>query len=239
MAAFPLCSIPNCGKTVRSVACGMCNAHYKRFIRHGDALGGGTFRAPKSASCLIDGCKRQVIASSLCAKHYERNRLHGDPLAGGTDKGVLKQWVFDHINFDGPDCLIWPFPGSADGRGYGHLYVDGSTVKAHRYMCLLVNGAPPTSRHQAAHSCGRGHEGCTHPKHLRWATPTENVADMHLHGTALVGSKAPWAKLDEDQVRYIREMRGVLLQRELATQFGVSKALVGLIQRGQRWSHLS
>jgi len=35
-----ICSIPDCGKAVHRR--GLCNAHYKRLLRHGDPLGGGT-----------------------------------------------------------------------------------------------------------------------------------------------------------------------------------------------------
>lgn len=46
MAISRLCSIPDCGK--QSLAFGFCRTHYNRFKRHGDPLGGQTFRgAPK------------------------------------------------------------------------------------------------------------------------------------------------------------------------------------------------
>lgn len=37
-----ICSIPECGK--KTLNRGYCNSHYKRFVRHGDPLAGGTFR---------------------------------------------------------------------------------------------------------------------------------------------------------------------------------------------------
>lgn len=40
MANSRLCSISDCGKTVKN--CGLCNAHYKRLLRHGDPLAGRT-----------------------------------------------------------------------------------------------------------------------------------------------------------------------------------------------------
>lgn len=38
MAAFPLCSIPDCGKPTKSGVCPYCNRHYRINRRHGDPL---------------------------------------------------------------------------------------------------------------------------------------------------------------------------------------------------------
>lgn len=238
MAKSRICSIDGCDKSVRTLKSGLCNAHERRLKRHGDPFGGGTFRSPKADHCTVHGCNGDVFASGLCQKHYQRNRIHGDPQGGGTDKGALKKWILDHVDYAGGDCLLWPFPSSSDGHGYGHLYVDGATVRAHRYMCELANGPAPSPNHYAAHSCGNGHLGCINPNHLRWATPTENSADMILHGTRLQGEKAPWSKLTESDVRFIRAQRGKLLQRELAKMFGVKRSTIGAIQQRKRWAHL-
>src|SRR5690349_16534473 len=80
-----------------------------------------------------------------------------------------------HQDFADADCLKWPF--ADDGKGYGVIKVDGRQQYAHRIMCTLVNGEPPTELHETAHSCGNGHLGCVHPGHVRWATRAENHAD--------------------------------------------------------------
>lgn len=46
MALSPICSIPDCGKPAWNVR-GWCNAHYHRWLDHGDPLGGGRSHAPK------------------------------------------------------------------------------------------------------------------------------------------------------------------------------------------------
>jgi hypothetical protein len=90
-------------------------------------------------------------------------------------------WLRMHVFYSGADCLYWPF--ARDRNGYcglieakGTMYIYGK-IRAHRLMCTIVNGAPPTSKHHAAHSCHNGHMGCIHPKHLHWATPAENGAE--------------------------------------------------------------
>jgi len=78
--------------------------------------------------------------------------------------GKCLAWLKERVAYDGEECLIWPFSGNH--QGYGHLGYFGKVVKAHRLMCILAHGEPPTPEHHAAHSCGRGHLGCVHPGHL-------------------------------------------------------------------------
>lgn len=74
---------------------------------------------------------------------------------------------------------------------------------------------------------------------LRWDTPKNNIADMALHGTVLVGERNHKAKLTADQVREMRSMReSGLSHRQLSEIFGVSKHQVQLIVNGRNWSHL-
>jgi len=237
MANSPICSIDECDKPVRTLKSGLCNSHERRLKRHGSPLAGGTFRAPKQLHCIIDDCNGNVFSSGLCTKHYQRNRIHGGPTAGGTEKGALLQWIHGHKDFDRDECLIWPFAGSTS-HGYGHFYMNGKTVKAHRYMCELVYGPAPSPVHHAAHSCGKGHEGCTNPKHLRWATASDNSLDKLDHGTMLLGEKAPWSRLTNDDILDIRKGRGIYTQQELADRFGVSTSAIWLIQTRQRWKHI-
>lgn len=143
------------------------------------------------------------------------------------------------IPFDGDECLIWPHKRKA--TGYGEIRVLGvknKWVMVHRVVCEAVNGPPPSKRHQAAHSCGKGHEGCVSPKHLRWATPQENAADRIAHGTDNRGERNGRAKLTRRQAREILDLKGQMLHREIAEKFGVSDNLVSAIHTGRRWASL-
>lgn len=85
------------------------------------------------------------------------------------------------VNYEGDDCLTWPFP--TNSNGYGALTINKKYFIVSRLLCTKVYGDPPTRAHQAAHSCGKGHLGCVAKSHLRWATPAENQADRIIHGT--------------------------------------------------------
>lgn len=140
-------------------------------------------------------------------------------------------WLKAQVGFDGAECLIWPF--GRDDKGYGILSIgDGNIKKAHRVMCALVNGEPPTPKHHAAHLCGNGHLACIHPKHLVWKTPEENQQDIRIHGRAR-RKGTPRQKLSEEQVAEIRSLRPEMSRAELAEMFGVRTETIDRICAGK------
>jgi hypothetical protein len=109
-----------------------------------------------------------------------------------------------------------------------------TTAKASRVMCILAHGPAPSPLHVAAHSCGKGTDGCVNPKHLRWATEKENYEDAVAHGVAARGERHGSAILTEKAVAEIRE-KGVKNKSELAQKFGVSVWTIYNVCSGKRW----
>lgn len=236
MATSRLCSIPDCGKP--TIARGWCPAHYKRWRLHGDPLAGDPPRPNRNPTCIIDGCDKPHEALGYCLAHYKRLRRNGDPevmRAGG--QGLAIEWIFDHLGYKSDDCLKWPF--STDDSGYGSIRYEDRTTSPHRLMCILAHGERPTADHEVAHNCGKGDEGCVNPKHLRWATHTENETDKLLHGTHQRGERNHRAKLSEDDVRDIRRLSGHLTRQEIANSYGVHRTTIGDIIRRKRWKWLT
>lgn len=136
--------------------------------------------------CRIGGCDKRHYARGWCEMHYYRWKRHGDPLYTKTaPEGEGLRLLESLVGHKGEECVVWPY--SRNPQGYGQTFYCGEVMGAHRVMCILEHGEPPSERHQAAHSCGNGSGGCINPDHLRWATPKENIADkFNLHGWALV-----------------------------------------------------
>lgn len=148
-----------------------------------------------------------------------------------TKPNEARNWLLQHVGYVGNDCLKWPYSGN--WNGYGHLGWEGKIVKAHRLMCQLAHGAPPTNKHVAAHTCNNGHNGCVNPGHLRWKTPRENLIDRRSAGTL---TKKRWTNrgsLTDDQVAEIMQLRGKLNQRQIGERFGISYQHVSVIQNGK------
>lgn len=187
--------------------------------------------------CSVPDCGKPHRAKGLCFMHYQRNRDHGDPLGGRVPNGEATKFFTEvALSHEADECLIWPF--KMNPNGYGTIWLNGAHRIVSRLICEDFNGAPATSRHEAAHSCGNGHLGCVNRRHLSWKTSRENKADMLIHGTRNRGERNGQAKLTENQAREILSLKGEGSVRELAGRFGVTAMVVSNIHNRKSWSWL-
>lgn len=229
MATKSLCSIPDCGKP--HYGRGWCRLHYKRWYTHGDTA----LKEKVLRTCQAHGCNKPYHAHGWCRLHYDRWLRTGDPLARRRPANGETQRYFEEVvlSYEEDDCLIWPF---ASARGYGKVSDGGKSVHVHRMVCEKIHGAPPTPKHETAHSCGNSL--CVNYRHLRWATHEENERDKEFHGTRNRGERNGQSKLSLKDVREIRALKGRGTQREIATRFGINQTTVGQIQRREKWAWL-
>lgn len=191
-----------------------------------------------SSICAAEGCDKAVYCRGWCGAHYWRWWAHGDPLAGRTPEGEPLAWMADvALTHVGEDCLQWPY--ARYSNGYGTVNQGGKMRSVTRVVCEAIHGPPPSPKHEAAHICGKGHEGCCNPKHLRWATPAENAADKLDHGTIANGEANGSAKLTEADVHAIRRRRatGEVLQA-IAADYGVCISAISSIAIRKNWAWL-
>lgn len=177
---------------------------------------------PNVRLCSIEGCGKKHEGNGFCYGHGSRWKRHGYPLGGAASDGKPWEFIESALNFEQDACLIWPY-GKND-KGYGSIAFKGTTKGVHRIICEKVNGIAPSPKHQAAHSCGKGHLGCVSPKHLRWATRSENASDSVKHGT----SQKKITRADADE---IRKLQGTLSQKSIGLMFGIAQTTVSRILR--------
>jgi hypothetical protein len=184
--------------------------------------------------CTIDGCGKRNHARGMCSAHYNRFIRHGSPDTKlRAANGECIAWLEEHAAHAGEECLEWPF-AKCGGRGY--VEFRGGMTTAGRAMCVIAWGEPPTPDYEAAHSCGKGHEGCVNPRHLSWKTCAENHADKLIHGTDSRGEKHAQAILTEASVERI-----ILKQESAATlalELGVRKGTIYAVRAGKNWRHV-
>ena len=201
--------------------------------------------AEQFKACSIDGCKgnahwRSAGKKGYCNSHYLRSYRHGDPL-GGLDRardGEPHRFYTDIVlNYEGNECLIWPFARSE--QGYGMIKKDGKkSAIVSRRVCEEIHGPPPSEAHEASHSCGKGRDGCVSPWHLSWKTSAENNQDKVEHGTLSRGETHGQAKITEAIAKQIMALKGMETQFAIAERFGISRTAVYHIHAGNSWAWL-
>jgi hypothetical protein len=118
----------------------------------------------------------------------------------------------------------WGWTSSRNNKGYGEFHYKGHTYLAHRVSYALMNNLEIealTEEVKVLHICDVPR--CM--RHLFTGTQGDNIRDAVQKGR--MGSVS---RLTVLQVQQIRELQGVVLQRLIAEQFGISKAHVSLIQ---------
>ncbi|MGB3898189.1 MAG: hypothetical protein WA973_06510 [Mesorhizobium sp.] len=233
-SATGICSVEGCQKP--HLAKGYCGQHYQLWKANGapEYLP----RVSYGSICSVEGCDRVPEKMGMCGAHYVRFWRHGDAdTVLKLPNGETERWLLDHVGYDGDDCLIWPFGKGSNGYA-GSATVAGVSDSAYRHMCTLAHGPQPSPLHEAAHSCGRGTEGCVHPKHVRWDTHQGNMDDQVVHGTRLFGEKVRTSKLTTDDVRAIRRQAKTMMQKDIAAIYSVKGSTISAILRGKSWAWL-
>lgn len=193
--------------------------------------------AEKRVCAAPDCSNSNRITAGYCSLHYQRlrrlGRLEGlqKPMA---IRGEPQRFIGTAVNHVGDECLIWPYAKDQDGRG--RVRLGGRWRVVSQIVCERIHGPRPTPLHEAAHSCGRGHEACCSGRHIRWATHQENEADKIAHGTSQHGDRNHMAKLSAVDVAEVRRLASSMSQRKIAERFGISQSAVSMIQTGRRWS---
>jgi hypothetical protein len=131
-------------------------------------------------------------------------------------------------------CWIWT--ARKTKKGYGHFRVNNTKrMFAHRLAYTLTHGEVSENL-QVCHHCDN--PPCCNPDHLFLGTNADNVADRERKGRS-ARTGAIQYRLTADQVADIRarHQQGVM-QSTLADEYGVCRAAIGKIVRGETWKHL-
>lgn len=130
------------------------------------------------------------------------------------------QFIRDAVASSTNDCIVWPFNVARNCK-YGYLRYGGKNVTASRLSLILHTGTNPQELH-ACHSPSICHNPlCVNPRHLRWATRAENMADKHL---------------DNVQVGRPRLEDGTQLDHVLAMRVTPEEAAEISSRGGSRWA---
>lgn len=197
-----------------------------------DAPGGpegpaGPRRFPVLAHAMIVTSETEEWRSVPSHPNYEASSL-------GRVRSVDRTVIYkDGRSRFWPSVVLTPNPKFR----YHNVWLGNGAFKgAHVLVCETFHGPRPSKDHEVAH--GNGNRRDNRPSNLRWATPKENKADAFLHGAAPRGITHGMAKLTEENVRSIRQLRRSLKLQSIADYFGISYGHAkGIIHR-RTWKHI-
>lgn len=130
------CIESGCGRPVRGR--GLCGTHYAYRRRHGTLP-----PLVRPSGCRIDGCDRKHEARGLCGMHYQRLTKIGNlgqPLVTGPDEERF--WAKVDRSGSESSCWLWQ-GGVSTSTGYGNVWWQGTTRRAHRVAHELLIGPVP------------------------------------------------------------------------------------------------
>ena len=90
-------------------------------------------------TCSVEACTKKYYGKGYCEKHYQRVRKTGSPEDKTGHHVALVDKFFKRVEKT-EDCWNWAGPKR---KGYGHVWANGKTVRAHRASWMLVNGKIP------------------------------------------------------------------------------------------------
>ncbi len=133
---------------------------------------------------------------------------------------------------DTDDCVFTDLRPNLNG--YVTAWYRSTKMGAHRIVCLNVHGEPDGEL-DAAHSCGR--PACVNPRHIRWATHLDNVADQVAHGTRHWGERRPAAKVTNAQAVELRRryQAGEITTRDIAKLTGLNGTNSRMLAAGRSY----
>lgn len=158
-----------------------------------------------------------------------------------TDPSWITRFLAKVDRSGGPDAC-WPWTAYRQKHGYGTLLMGNRPHRwpglAHRLSWWLANGAPPADGVVIRHRCDN--PPCVNPDHLEAGTQSQNCRDMVERGRSLFGQRNHKAKLtDEQALEVIARRRDGETMASIAADLGVDTSLVGHIQHGRAWKHLT
>lgn len=129
-----------------------------------------------------------------------------------------------------PGDACWNWTAALTHDGYGRFSYLAKQVLAHRFSYWLFVGDVAADI-KVCHTCDNPQ--CCNPRHLFLGTNADNLRDMAQKGRSTHGEKNPNRKLLEPQIVAI--LADDRKHRDIADQYGVSRAQISYIKRGDSW----
>lgn len=150
-------------------------------------------------------------------------------------KSILQRFQDKYIPEPNSGCWLWT--ANCIRGGYGGMFGDKKTARAHKISYELYKGIIPNGLH-VCHRCDT--RSCVNPDHLFLGTAAENTADMMRKNRGkrpiLKGYESGRSKLTPNQLNEIRlALNNGISGRSLSIKYNVSDTAISRIKSGKTY----
>lgn len=183
-------------------------------------------------TCKLVGCFKSSYCKDLCKAHYNKLREYGDVRHNG--RLSRRKPIRFRVSADGCfECTSHLLNSS----GYPEYHFNGKKTTVYKYIYEECFGHVEDGK-IVRHKCDN--RLCINPEHLLVGTHIDNMRDMTSRNRQCKGVDSPFAKLNEKDVKKIRELFDEdLSNTKIADLFNVSRTTIYYIRKGKTWRHVS
>lgn len=199
----------------------------------------GSTQTGKFWECVCEcGTVRVVYGTTLRNEHSKSCGCHKSEVSAKRMKtmrfeecGTPEDRFFSRFKIMENGC--WQWQSNADKDGYGMLSIGNQNIRAHRFSYEHHIGQIPKGL-LVCHKCDN--TGCVNPEHLFIGTAKDNAQDALKKGRHYICEKNGRSKLTIQDAEVIR--KSTLSGPRLGEIYGVTRATINRIKRGEAWQKL-
>jgi len=203
-----------------------------------------------SAACFGLACRKEI--ESVCASTACRKTFIIEPWQERAGQGrycsrqsyidtifmpeVIEKRFWRSVDFITTPRGCWPWIPTQEREIYGNFSVGRKSIPSHVFSYELTHGPILLPGVFICHLCN--YKPCCNPKHL-YAGNAQLNSQQALHdGLYLSGENHPQARLNNEDIYEIRNLKGLMTEREIAEFFNIGNSTVHHILSRETWKHL-
>ena len=236
-----LCSVEGCNGIHKGL--GYCQKHWQRFKKYGSADDSVLSRNTSKRLCPVPECSNIQKGLGFCKKHSYRLNKYGSAEAvvrqmrpRGMNRSEVVEYYISRADTTNFGCLETDL--LSRDKGYTICSFNGqSNSKLHRLVLEEKIGRTLGRWEFACHHCDN--PSCFNPDHLFVGSPKDNTQDAANKGRMMGGENNNKAKLTEEKVREIRNLKDQgLSSSKIAEKYDVGVMCIYKICKRKTWKHV-